>query len=240
MRLKAAAGWNQTEDDWLRILRLAPDGCFGIDVDGVLASSTTLFHNAPDDVAWVGMVLTLPEYRGRGLARTLLLHALADCRASRIGLDATDMGRPLYESIGFVPECAIERWVRQPAPTPHSAEPLPPHVPVTPLQRELAKYESASIGEAFAYGRSGSGAAYLGPCRSLVPGAAKQLFAWFVANHAHQPIVVDIFPDHAHAPAVAREFGFELSRRLTRMIRHPAEPQPPDPAIWCIAGFEYG
>ena len=28
MRLKEAAGWNQTEEDWLRLLRLEPRGCF--------------------------------------------------------------------------------------------------------------------------------------------------------------------------------------------------------------------
>ena len=41
MRLKEAAGWNQTEQDWRNLLHLAPDGCFGIDVNGVLAATTT-------------------------------------------------------------------------------------------------------------------------------------------------------------------------------------------------------
>src|SRR5579871_2533909 len=97
MRLQSAAGWNQTEQDWQRVLDLAPDGCFGIDVDGALAATTTAVCYG-EELAWIGMVLTLPEFRRRGLARQLLEHALAylqDRRVRCIKLDATDMGRPL-------------------------------------------------------------------------------------------------------------------------------------------------
>src|SRR4051794_33231462 len=34
MRLKTAAGWNQVEADWLRMLALEPDGCFVAEWDG--------------------------------------------------------------------------------------------------------------------------------------------------------------------------------------------------------------
>jgi hypothetical protein len=30
MRLKEAAGWNQTEDDWLRLLKLEPSPIFSL------------------------------------------------------------------------------------------------------------------------------------------------------------------------------------------------------------------
>ena len=41
MCLKEAAGWNQTEQDWTNLLTLSPDGCFGIERDGMLVSTTT-------------------------------------------------------------------------------------------------------------------------------------------------------------------------------------------------------
>ena len=46
-----------------------------------------------------------PEYRGRGLARRLVDEALGVCRESgvtAVSLHASDAGRPLYESPGFV------------------------------------------------------------------------------------------------------------------------------------------
>src|SRR5688500_7873242 len=88
MRLKASAGWNQTEDDWLRCMRLQPDGCLGIAAEGrVIASATTIKYGR--DLSWIGMVLTLPEYRGRGLARRLMQEVIARSNTDRIGLDAS-------------------------------------------------------------------------------------------------------------------------------------------------------
>src|SRR3954454_17574772 len=100
MELKQAAGWNQTEDDWLLFLRYDPDGCFGIEVNGrVVASATSMPYG--DTLAWMGMVLTLPEYRAKGLARRLTEAAVAYAGARVVKLDASDMGRPLYESLSF-------------------------------------------------------------------------------------------------------------------------------------------
>src|SRR5205085_5065787 len=123
--LSASAGWNQTVEDWSMLMELAPEGCFGIEADGRLVSTTTLVCYG-QRLAWIGMVLTNAEYRGRGFARRLLAEALD--RADSVGvetvkLDATDQGRPLYEKLGFKPEQAIERWIRM-----RSSE-LPPRVP---------------------------------------------------------------------------------------------------------------
>src|SRR5579872_6878429 len=118
MRLKEAAGWNQTESDWRTMLTLAPQSCFGIDCDGELRATTTAICYGRE-LAWVGMVLTDPEYRGRGMARRLMEHTLDHLRRDGvhwIKLDATAMGRPVYERFGFREEAAIERWVRKPGP----------------------------------------------------------------------------------------------------------------------------
>src|SRR3954469_16158490 len=58
MALKTAAGWNQTEEDWLLFFEYDRNGCFGIEVNGgIVASSTAMCYG--HELAWIGMVLTL-------------------------------------------------------------------------------------------------------------------------------------------------------------------------------------
>src|SRR5207244_12045682 len=105
---------NQIEEDWQRVLDLEPEGCFGIERGGRLAATTTAICYGRR-LAWIGMVLTDPEYRGQGLATQLMRHTLEflDGRGlDWIKLDATAMGRPIYRKLGFVDECEIERWKR--------------------------------------------------------------------------------------------------------------------------------
>jgi GNAT superfamily N-acetyltransferase len=63
---------------------------------------------SPDDTsgrrALVQNVYTEPEFRRQGLARQLMLTAIAWCRGqglSSVSLHASDFGRPLYEDLGF-------------------------------------------------------------------------------------------------------------------------------------------
>ena len=110
MRLKAQAGWNQTEADWRRFLHLQPDGCFVAELDGTAVGTTAAFVFGP--VAWVAMVLVDEAVRGRGVGTALMRHALAflDGRGVRsVRLDATPLGRPIYEKLGFVAEYKIGR-----------------------------------------------------------------------------------------------------------------------------------
>ena len=114
MQLSAEAGWNQTAQDWRLLIELSPEGCLGIEVDGDLATTTTLLCYGKQ-LAWIGMVLTRGAYRGRGFARRLLTDALAladEMSIETMKLDATDQGQPLYEKLGFRCEQPVERWVR--------------------------------------------------------------------------------------------------------------------------------
>jgi N-acetylglutamate synthase-like GNAT family acetyltransferase len=114
MDLSSAANWNQTPDDWLRILQLSPQGCRLIEDAGRIAATVSLLSYGTR-LAWIGMVLTRLEYRRQGLAMRLMEDAIANAERDGIRtlkLDATDQGRPLYESLGFVMEAAVERWER--------------------------------------------------------------------------------------------------------------------------------
>ena len=252
MRLKQAAGWNQTENEWRNVMRLAPDGCFGIDVDGELAATTTAVCYG-SELAWIGMVLTHPNHRGKGLARRLMEHALASLegRVDWIKLDATDMGRPLYAKLGFEDECPIERWAAQAAPAP--AEDLPPAAPDPAADRAvfgadrtallgiLARIESAGAGSAYGMGRPGSNATYFGPCVAHDPEDAARLLGWFLARHPNEPIYWDILPENRHAVTLARAHGFQPLRKLVRMARKGRSAFPhDDEKVFAIAGFQYG
>jgi GNAT superfamily N-acetyltransferase len=55
--------------------------------------------------AWVQNVYTEPAFRRQGLARLLMERAVEWCRAegmANVSLHASEFGRPLYESLGFV------------------------------------------------------------------------------------------------------------------------------------------
>jgi GNAT superfamily N-acetyltransferase len=111
MRLTAQAGWNQTEADWRRFLHLAPNGCFVAEWDGVAVGTTAVFRYL--FVTWVAMVLVDEAVRGRGIGAALMRHALAFAdgwKAKCLRLDATPLGRPIYEKLGFVAEYSVVRY----------------------------------------------------------------------------------------------------------------------------------
>lgn len=255
MRLKEAANWNQTAEDWRNVMRLAPDGCFGLDCDGTLVATTTAVCFGPD-LAWIGMVLTHPDYRGRGLARRLMEHALTYLDGvAWIKLDATDMGRPLYLKLGFEDEAPVERWGRHPEPsaqvqsasyrlaTDFQADRAAFGADRTALLDILASIESAAASHAFAMGRPGSKAAYFGPCVAGDPQTAGDLLSWFLARHTHEPVYWDLLPENTEALALAEAHGFKPLRKLVRMVRRGRATRPfphDDSWIYAIAGFEYG
>lgn len=258
MRLKEAAGWNQTERDWERMLDLEPEGCFILEQDGVLAATAAAVTYGKS-LAWIGMVLTLPEFRGRGFARRLMERAVefAEGRGVRsVGLDATDMGIGLYRQFGFEAAGAVERWERAPsrgvvergdvgpweACAEHSAD----------LDRaafgadrgrllaSLARGETASIpGLGYAMGRPGSKAAYFGPCVAGSAGAADRLLRWFLARHSNESVYWDILGTNREAARMASEYRFRPVRQLTRMFRGPVT-RGDESLVWAIAGLAYG
>src|SRR5215217_1978897 len=111
MRLKDAAGWNQTEKDWHRLLALEPNGCFAALKDDRLVGTTTTTTYG-NDLAWIGMVLVDPQERRQGIATQLMnvaLDYLKD-KVATVKLDATALGQPVYERLGFQFESVLERW----------------------------------------------------------------------------------------------------------------------------------
>ncbi len=244
MILKASAGWNQTAADWLRLLDLAPDGCFGIEVESVLAATTSAMCYG-SDLAWIGMVLTLPAFRRRGLARILLEHALDDLQGRGLGcikLDATDTGLPLYESLGFRTEFAVERWIRSKGQIGFVSQfrawdPALDQQAFGADRRELLNRLDA---EGCRLGRAGSEGAYFGPCVAESATEAELMLRQFMGQHSSETIFWDLLPENVDAMRLARMHGFTPVRKLHRMSYRGGRVECDNSKVFAIAGFEYG
>jgi predicted GNAT family acetyltransferase len=239
--LSRSVAWNQTAEDWRLVIEMNPEGCFAIEQEGAVVATTTTIRYGTD-LAWIGMVLTHPDFRGRGYARALMERALDHLDGiETVKLDATEMGAPLYKKLGFVDECPIERWTFTPN---SSASASVETYAVNPaldqeafgadrsaLLNRLAKIESASLKDAYAMGRGNR----FGPCVSRSKESARILAQRYLANHPNQPRVWDLFPENN----LAQELGFERNRRLIRMTKGRKIIHNPQ-QIYAAAGFEFG
>lgn len=258
MRIVQAAGWNQTETDWHNLLRLAPETCFGLESDGILAATATAVCYERR-LAWIGMVLTDPAHRHRGFAHRLMEHSITALTARQmewIKLDATEMGAPLYRQLGFETECEIERWGATASPAP-AAPDLHWHNGWSALDRQAFGADRSRLlsllapmgaaegpGEGYAMARPGSQAAYFGPCVSRRADTAGRLLHWFLGSHSGEPVYWDLLPANTEAFELARASGFKPLRRLARMVRPGKSGAAPlvhdDAQVFATAGFEYG
>jgi GNAT superfamily N-acetyltransferase len=95
--------WLPEEAKWS--LLLAASEVFGVDApDGRGLAGAVVLTRWAADYAAVGMMLVAARYERRGLGRALLEHLLrAAGDDAMVTLFATDMGRPLYEKLGFKP-----------------------------------------------------------------------------------------------------------------------------------------
>jgi GNAT superfamily N-acetyltransferase len=250
LELSRLAGWNQTEADWRRLLSLSPDACCGIKNGGRVIATTTLVRY-DCHCAWIGMVLTHPDWRGRGFARGLVAHTLAVARklgVATIKLDATSQGQPLYESFGFTPEQSVERWERQ------GISAFSGSVQSYSLAIDQAAYGYSradlleSLGAAateddtadgYALTRPGAIRPYLGPCIAQNPEAARQLLTPILDAVPGSGWFWDLFTENHNAARLASAMGFKPVRRLVRMSMGPRMREK-EQDVYALAGFEFG
>jgi GNAT superfamily N-acetyltransferase len=243
-RLRAELGWNQTIQDWQRLLALSPEGCFVAEQRGRIIGTCTTFSYG-NALAWIGMMMVHPSNRRQGIGDALLRHCVDYLRRRGvrcIKLDATPLGRPLYARIGFIPEWTLTRWEHHGSPL--ALEPAadcvhPPAekhwpaildldarvfgVPRGPLLRSLAAssrralvYESGDSIRGFGMLRTGACAGYLGPIEAQ-PGMGELLVRSLLSGHGDQPIFWDTPDLNERASGLARQLGFTFVRPLTRM-----------------------
>ncbi len=255
MELSRLAGWNQTIDDWQTLLRLDPLGCFGIEVDDRIVATTTLLCYGTR-LAWIGMVLTMPDYRRMGFAQRLVQAALkrsAALKIESVKLDATPEGRPLYEKLGFKTEQIVERWYHDGRWTHAPHKPIPPSdryslaadleafgADRTVLLRKLAlRNPPNTVAGAYCFSRNGARSSYLGPCVAQEQKAARLVIEQCLRGSSESGWYWDLLTTNKNAFEMATEFGFVPQRRLERMV-FGNRFNKNDDMVYAIAGFELG
>lgn len=87
------------------VVHIALDGAQIAATSGLSLYEITPSLSCPNGkVGYISSIYTLPQYRGQGIARALMEQLIAEAKArkcTKIVLNATDMGRPLYEAMGF-------------------------------------------------------------------------------------------------------------------------------------------
>ena len=122
--LSVEAGWNQIAADWR--LMLGEGRGFGVrDASGHWIASALVLPLGPA-ISWISMVLVTKPSRRQGHGTRLLQRCFAEIEATGVtaGLDATELGRPVYLPLGFRDVYALSRW-RAGAGQRHAVE--PPH-----------------------------------------------------------------------------------------------------------------
>jgi len=263
LKLTQQAGWNQTEADWLRFIQLEPEGCFVAEVNGNAVGTTATC--VMGRVAWIAMVLVDVNSRGKGIGTALLKHSigyLKDRKVETIRLDATALGRPIYEKLGFVSEYELARFEG----TPPRAVVLPSVMKATPdvfadiidfdtritgtdrgkmLHRLFDEFpenmcivrQAGSI-EGFITKRPGANATQIGPCRATTS-SGPTLLRDALDKCMGEPVFVDVPLDNTDAVKIVEAGGLAIQRRFTRMYwgRKPADDIK---TLWASSGPEKG
>jgi GNAT superfamily N-acetyltransferase len=264
MRLKEAAGWNQTEADWRRLLALEPNGCFAAVTDGRVAGTTTTTTYG-SDLGWIGMVLVDPQQRRQGIATLLMnvaLEFLKD-KVATVKLDATAQGQHVYEKLGFQVESVVERWSgtsdARNAEAPNMADDevvrdllVLDHLAFQADRSKLIEklIEDACVPPVFvkavdgtlngyALARRGTNADYVGPIVARSPQHVESLLDQVLNQLPGRRVYIDFNTECGAGAGVLADRGFVKERDLIRMTAG-AHRGKTSPLVIAIAGPETG
>jgi len=265
MRLSEQAGWNQSEGDWKRFLALQPDGIWVAEVEGEGVATTAAFIF--DNVAWIAMVLVDPLHRGRGIATSLLKHAIAwldSLGVTTVKLCATPQGRRIYERLGFVAEGEVQRFEGRPL----SRAALIPAVRLDDANRlaEIFDLDRKATGinrqkmlqllfpeagviflgtipdgrlSGYVMVRPGARATQIGPCVAMDDLSGTSLLHAVALCASGAPVFVDIPCENDAACTWAREAGLTVQRSFT-LMRLGAPISENIRQLWALSGPEKG
>ena len=264
MRLTRQAGWNQTEGDWQRFLAMEPEGCFVAEVDGRPVGTATACTF--ETVGWIAAVLVDKAFRGQGIGTALVDHALGylDTRGVQSArLDATPLGRPVYERLGFVAGYELVRLqgLAPIAARHHQVRPagsgefdaileLDREATGTDRHKLLAHFLRQQPESAYAFVRGSTLPGYLmfrdglratqiGPGVALDEEAGRALGDAILARCAGQAVFIDIPTGNTPAIRWADSRGLVVQRPFLRMYRGKPVADRPE-QLWASSGPEHG
>jgi GNAT superfamily N-acetyltransferase len=245
------AGWNQVAADWRLMLELGRG--FGVRGDDGRWIASALTLPLGPAVAWISMVLVTAPARGRGLGTRLLERCIAALEADGItaGLDATELGRPIYLPLGFRDVYQLSRW--HAGMGGRTAVPPPPGVSIRAARPsdlpQLAAYDAPRSGFArgtilahlmsrapapaclaersdgtivgYALGRDGYRALHVGPVVAEDETIGLALLSRALAG-ATQPMIADVPDCHDAIRRWLADQDATAPRGFMRMVRGPA------------------
>ena len=266
LRLKELAQWNQTENDWKRLLQLEPNGCFCATSNGeVVGTATTTTYGR--DLAWIGMVLVDPEHRRRGIGTKLMktaMNYLDGAGVTTVKLDATPAGQSVYQGLGFNEESLVERWEGTGSKSTDSLSSLDKATQSddvlildrkafaadrTKLIRMLMNESSVrpcfandagNRTTGFALARRGAVATYVGPLVAKDTKVASTLLDEMLGQLLHQRVYLDLNTDFAQGRQILGKRGFIKQRDLIRMSYGKKSDAGTSRLVFAIAGPELG
>jgi len=266
MRLKTAAGWNQTEADWRLYLDIGGEGCFVAELRGrVVGTVTTVSYGGR--FSWIGMMLVDPDMRRQGIGSRLMGRAIEHLKGKgAIRLDATPLGKTVYDRLGFVDEyglvrmtaaspvftpsaaCEAERIVESDFPSLSCKDAGIFGADRSEILRRLVEHNPVTawkrgvhgIFGGFCAGRPGTNFYQIGPIVADSDDDARAVTAAALSASVPGPFVIDVPDERKTFITWLESSGFTVERPFIRMCRGRNE-WPGDPGrIYGICGPELG
>jgi|SRR5579859_1789071 len=264
LRLSTQAGWNQTPGDWKRAFDLCPDGCLAGRLDGRLVATGNVAALGPK-IRWIGLILVDEGLRGRGYGSLMMDRCLALARRQGdeiVGLDASDLGRPVYLKKGFVDVAPIDRWmgilrggvdpreIRQltlsSLPSLAELDQEASGVDRSPLLSSMLRDPRgvclASYGmglEGFLFLLPGRSCPHAGPVIARDEAVLGALLGAAARHIQGAPVLMDVPRSRDNTPMLERS-GLSVARRLTRMTFGQSHPVLMGPMIRAAVSFTWG
>ncbi len=243
LKLSQAAGWNQTEADWILLLEQSTAGSFIACFNGMDAGTVTTI-SYQQKFHWVGMVLVEEKFQRHGIGQQLLEAAIQAVHGQgAVYLDATPAGKKLYDSLGFQDVYNLARWLRKPAPL--GQRPASKCFPLTDeILLEILQYDFPVFGadrakvlesfqrrapqlafyseqngrlSGYCMGRVGRIYTQIGPVIADSFEIAQDLLLSALDHCTHQQVIVDTTYHHPGWNQLLCDLSFVEQRPFTRM-----------------------
>lgn len=257
VRLSVDRGWLPEKAKWSLLLEVSE--VFGIDApdggdrdggdgtdggDGALAGAVVLTRYGAD-LASVGMMLVAARYGRMGLGRALMEHLLAEAGDATVTLFATDLGKPLYDKLGFR---TIRRSAAFTGPfraDPFRTDPFLAEPAVTTATTDNSKMRTrpaaaADMASIIDVDKAAFGAdrsrllrrlpAFAGQLLVLETGRSIAGFAAAWQNHTSTVIGPIVAPDGA----AARRLIGDLAAGIRGQVRLDLDPDRPELPAWAV------
>lgn len=241
-------GWNPGLDDAAAFFATDPEGFFVAEVAGAPVAAISVVNHG-SEIAFLGLYLCLPAFRGRGIGYGLWQYALTHAGARVVGLDGVPDQQENYRKSGFDLVGSTYRY--EGSVTPADASALRPFatedlaslsaldaeatgyakrdflaawLPGTP-DRETYVLEEDHVIKGFATIRRCTHGAKIGPFTAQDMASAETLLRGLSALWPDRPLILDVPEDQTQLTQFCLSEGMEAAFNTARMYRGQA-PEP--------------